>query len=161
MLGERLIESDWLSQYAAASHNYMWTWFVGQRFVLMQDNNRKCTSKLCQRFIKSKEKEHVLEIKTGPVQSADINHIELVWDEIDRMDRPKHASSVAHTWRLYQESSAELSAVYIQSSVERMPRICGAVIETKEDHFNEWKIEELFRVFLFYFDLMWLRKTCN
>ena len=31
------------------------TQFVGQRFVIMQDNDPKHTSKLCQRYIKSKK----------------------------------------------------------------------------------------------------------
>ena len=48
---------------------------VGEGFVLMQDNDAKHTSKLCQMYIKSKEEQ----------QSADLNTIELGWDEIDRM----------------------------------------------------------------------------
>ena len=36
------------------------TQLVGQGFVLMQDNDPKHTSKLCQKYIKSKEEQHAL-----------------------------------------------------------------------------------------------------
>ena len=46
-------------------------------FVLIQDNDPKHTSKVCQRYIKSKEEQCV-------IQAADLNPIELVWDELER-----------------------------------------------------------------------------
>ena len=36
-------------------------WLVSQRFALMQDNDPKHTSKLCQTYIKSKEEHYVLQ----------------------------------------------------------------------------------------------------
>ena len=39
------------------------TQLVSQVFVLLQDNDSKHTSKLCQRYIKSKEKQHVLQLQ--------------------------------------------------------------------------------------------------
>ena len=66
---------------------------VGQGFVLMQDNDPKCISKLCQRYIKSKEEQHVL-----PAYSADLNSIELMWDELGQKIRAKQPISVAHLW---------------------------------------------------------------
>ena len=65
------------------------TWLVGQGFVLMQDNDPMHTSKLCQRYIKSKEEQHVLQLISWPVQSADLNPIELMWDKLDRKVRAK------------------------------------------------------------------------
>ena len=50
---EGQIESNWLSRHTAASHDPIWN--AGQGFVLMLDNNAKRISKLCQRYIKSKE----------------------------------------------------------------------------------------------------------
>ena len=38
------------------------TQHVGQGFVLMQDNDTKHTSKLYQRYIKSKEEQHILQL---------------------------------------------------------------------------------------------------
>ena len=67
-------------------------------------------------------------------QSADLNLIELVWDEFDRKVRAKQSISVTHIWQLLQESWKELSSIYLQSLVERMPRICEAVIVAKGGH---------------------------
>ena len=53
--------------------------FVGQGFVIMQDNDAKHTSKLCQRYIKRNEEEHIIQLMPWPAQSADLNPIELVW----------------------------------------------------------------------------------
>ena len=91
-----------------------------------------------------------------PVQSANLNPIELVWDELDRKVRVKQATSETHLWQLFQESWAELSSVYLQSSFERMLRICK-VIAAKGGTF--WWIKSLRILCFFLFDLflMWLR----
>ena len=77
---------------------------MAQEFVLMQDNDQKYTSKLCQRYIKSKEKLHVLQLMSWSVQLEDLNPIELVSDELDRKVRTKQSTRVAHLWQLLQES---------------------------------------------------------
>ena len=74
-------------------------------------------------------------------QSADVNPIELVWDELDHI--------VAQLWQLLQESWAELSSLYLQSWVERMPRISEAVRATKGGHFDESNVYNKFRAFWF------------
>ena len=71
------------------------------------------------------------------VQSADLNPIELVWDEIDQIVRAKQPTNTAHVWQFIRKSWAKLSSVYLQSEVERMLRICEAMIVTKEGHFDE------------------------
>ena len=55
------------------------THLVGQGFVLMQDNDPKHTSKLCQAKRNSTSYNWCL----GWRKSADLNPIELVWDELD------------------------------------------------------------------------------
>ena len=77
-----------------------------------------------------------------PVQSADLNLIKLVWDELDRKVRAQQPTSVAHLWELLQEFWVELSSVsvYFQSLVERMPRFCEAVIAAKWGRFDESKV---------------------
>lgn len=45
------------------------TRLVGQGFVHMQDNDSKHTSELCQRHIKSKEEQHVLQLMSWPAQT--------------------------------------------------------------------------------------------
>ena len=69
------------------------TQFVGQRFLLIQDNDRKHSNKLFQRYIKSKGEEQVLQRMSWPAQSA-----ELMWDELDRKVRAKQHTIAAHFW---------------------------------------------------------------
>ena len=51
-------------------------------------------------------------------------------------------------WQLLKKSWAELSSVYLQSLVERMPRVFEAVRATKGGHFDEAK--DLKKFFLFF-----------
>ena len=129
------------------------TRLVAKGFVLLQDNDPKRTSKLYQRWIKSKEEQHILQLM--PVQSADLNPIELVWDELFKAKQP---TSAAHPWQLQQESWAELTSVYLL--VVRMLRICEAVRTAKWGHFDELKVLEAFCVFWFDLYLMWPLKAC-
>ena len=107
------------------------TRLVDQGFVLMQDNDSKHTSKHCRRYIKSEEEQHVLQLMSWPAQSANLNPIELVWDQFERKLRAKQPTGTVLLWHLLQESWAGLSSVYLQSLMERMPRICEAVIAAK------------------------------
>ena len=77
---------------------------MSQAFVLIQDNAPKGTIKHCQRYIKSKEEQHVFQMMFRPAQSADLNSIELVWDERDRKVRAKQPTSASHVWHLLHES---------------------------------------------------------
>ena len=72
-----------------------------------------------------------------PVQSADLNPIELVWDELVRA---KQATGAAHLWQHLQQIWKELYSVYLQSLVDRISRIYEEVVEAKEDHFNKSKV---------------------
>ena len=106
----------------------------------MQDNDPKHTSKLCQRYIKSKKEQYVLQLMSWPTQSVDLNTIELVWDELDQKVIDKQPTSTAHLLQFLQECWAELFSVYLQSLVEKILRICEAVIATKGGHFDESKV---------------------
>ena len=96
------------------------TQLVGQRFILMQDNIPKHTSKLCQRYIKSKEEQNVFQVMSWSAQSADLNPIELVWDELDRKVRAKQPTSATHIWQLLQKSWAELPPVIRGKNAEEL-----------------------------------------
>ena len=65
------------------------TGLLGKIYVLMQDNDPKHTCKLCQRYIKSKEEQHIHQLMPWLVQSEDLNPIDLVWDELDWKVRAK------------------------------------------------------------------------
>ena len=74
-----------------------------------------------------------------PAQSADLNFIELVCDELDWKLRVKQPMSMAHIRQLLWEIWAKISSVYNQSFVERKSRIREAVIAAKGSHFDESK----------------------
>ena len=67
--GEGQIESDWLSHLKCG----LWLKDLYSCKAMTQ-------SLLCQRYIKSKEEQHVLQLMFWLAQSADVNLIELVWD---------------------------------------------------------------------------------
>ena len=72
---------------------------------------------------------------TGPstdVLAGTING--LMREELDRKVRDKQPTHASHHWQLLQKSWVELSSVYLQSLMERMPRIYEAVI-TKRGSF--------------------------
>ena len=113
---------------------------VGQGFILQQDNNPKHTSRLCQNYLIRKEQDSRLQIMEWPAQSPGINPIKLVWDELDRRVKAKQPTSATHLWELLQQCWEELSEQYLISIVERMPRVCSAVISAKGGYFDESKI---------------------
>lgn len=69
-------------------------------FVHIQDNNQKHISKRCQMYIKSKKKQHVLQLIYWPEQLANLNPIELVWDELDQKVGVKQPTSAANLRRI-------------------------------------------------------------
>ena len=75
-----------------------------------------------------------------PVQSANLNPIEAVWDDLDRKVRAKQPTSAPHLWKILQESSAEVSSFYVQSLVERKRRLYEAVVAAKWSHSDELTI---------------------
>ena len=113
---------------------------VGRSFVFQQDNDPKHTSNLCKNYLMKKENDGHLKIMTWPPQSPDLNPIELVWDELDRRAKAKLPTSAVHLWKLLQESWENISGDYLVKFVNRMPRICEAVIKAKGGYFEESKI---------------------
>ena len=75
-----------------------------------------------------------------PAQCPDLNPIELVWDELDRRMKAKQPASATHLWELLQQCWEELSEQYLIFIVERMPRVCSAVMSPKGGYFDESKI---------------------
>ena len=134
------------------------TLLVAQRFVLMYNNDPKYSSKLFQRYIKAKSNEYVLQLMSWPAQSTDLNSVEQVLDGLEWKVKANQPTRAFHIWQLLPENWEELSSVHFQSWVERMPRICKAVILAKEGNFDKAKVL-VFYVFSFNLYLMWLVKT--
>ena len=113
------------------------TRLVNQGFVLMQYNDPSHASELCQRYIISKDEQQVLQLMSWPAQSANLNPIELVLDELHRNVRAKQPTSSTHLWQLLQKSWAELSSVYQQSLEKNAENLWSSYIATKGSHFDE------------------------
>ena len=63
-----------------------------------------------------------------PAQSPDLNPIELLWEQLDRMVRKKCPSSQSNLWEVLQEAWGEISSDYLNKLTARMPKVCKAVI---------------------------------
>ena len=72
---------------------------VGLSFVFQQDN----TSKLCKGYLTKMESDGVLHQMTWPPHSPDLNQIEMVWDESDRIVKGKQTKTAQHMWELLQD----------------------------------------------------------
>jgi hypothetical protein len=71
-----------------------------------------------------------------PPQSPYLNTIEMVWDELDCRVNEKQPTSSQHMWELLQDRWK----AFLMKLVERMPRVCKAVIKAKGGYFEESKI---------------------
>lgn len=122
-----------LSRHAVPSG----TRLIGQNFVFQQDNDPKHTSKLCKAYLESKEVQGVLKIMDWPPQSPDVNPIELLWDEMDRQVRETTITSEKSMFENLKRVWDSLRATTLHKLVERMPKICSAIIKAKGGYFNE------------------------
>uniref|UniRef100_A0A4W5M1K8 Tc1-like transposase DDE domain-containing protein n=1 Tax=Hucho hucho TaxID=62062 RepID=A0A4W5M1K8_9TELE len=108
---------------------------------------------LCKGYLIKKESDGVLHQMTWPPQSPNRNPIEMVWDELDHRVMEKQPTSAQHMWELLP---TRLLEKHLQGCwkalklVERMPRVCKAVIKAKGAFFEEYKIYfDLFKKMLF------------
>ena len=113
---------------------------IGPSFIFQQDNDPKHTSRLCKGYLTKKESDGVLRQMTWPPQSPDLNPIKMVWDEMDRRVKAKGPTSAQHFWELLQNCWKTISGDYLRKLIERMPRVCKAVIKAKGGYFEESKI---------------------
>ena len=77
---------------------------------------------------------------TWPPLSPDLNQIEMVWDDSDRRGKEKQPTSTQHMWDLLQDCWKSIPGDYLMKLVERIERVCKAVIKAKGGYFEEPKI---------------------
>nr|CAI5865469.1 unnamed protein product [Callosobruchus analis] len=118
---------------------------IGKGFVFQQDNDSKHTSKLCTNYLRSEEAARTL--KFMPPQSPYANPIELLWVEFDREMRKLGPTSESHLWQCLQQAWQRLRSDRLQKLVERMPKICGAIIKSKGNILMKNGLTDFFRFF--------------
>ena len=72
-----------------------------------------------------------------PAQSPDLNLIELLWEQLDRMVRKKCPSSQSNLWEVLQEAWGEISSDHLNKLTTRMSKVCKAVIAANGGFFDE------------------------
>lgn len=110
---------------------------IGYGFTFQHDNDPKHTSKLCTNYLRLKEDEGVLQVLDWPAQSPDINPIELLWDELKRQAKKTIQTNEKAMFDHVKVVWNNIQIETLQKLVERMPRICEAVIKAGGGHFNE------------------------
>ncbi|KAM9358381.1 low-density lipoprotein receptor-related protein 8-like [Symphorus nematophorus] len=113
---------------------------IGANFILQQDNDPKHTSKLCKNYLGKKQAAGILSVMEWPAQSPDLNPIELLWEQLDRMVRKKCPSSQSNLWEGLLEAWGEISPDYLNKLTARMPKVCNAVIAANGAFFDESKV---------------------
>jgi transposase len=109
----------------------------GKGFVMQQDNDPKHTSLLCKNYLQSKQENGVLRILEWPSQSPDLNPIELLWEELDREIKKHKPTSLAELERIARHVWSNIAAEKLQKLIDRLPRLCKAVIEAEGGYFDE------------------------
>ena len=96
----------------------------------LQDNDPKHTSKhtLCKNYLGKKQSAGILSLMEWLAHSPDLNPIELLWEQLDRMVCKKCPSSQSNLWEMLQEAWGEISSHYLNKLTARMPKVCKAVI---------------------------------
>ncbi|KAL7849234.1 hypothetical protein SRHO_G00208570 [Serrasalmus rhombeus] len=95
---------------------------IGANFILQQDNDPKHTSKLCKNYLQQKQAAGILSVMEWPAQSPDLNPIELLWEQLDRMVRQKCPSNQSNLWELLLEAWGAISPAYLNKLTARMPK---------------------------------------
>ena len=114
---------------------------IGANFLRQQDpNDPKHTSELCKNYLGKKQSAGNLCVMEWPAQSPDLNLIELLWEQLNRMASKKCPSSQSNLWVVLQEAWGEISSDYLNKLTARMPKVCKAVIAANGEFFDESKV---------------------
>jgi hypothetical protein len=70
---------------------------------------------------------------TWPPQSPNLNPIEMVWNKLDHRVKEKQLSICGNSLKT-------VGKAFLLKLVERMPRVCKAVIKAKGGYFEEYHI---------------------
>ena len=86
------------------------------------------TFRLCKGYLTKKQSDGVMRQMTWPPQSPHLNPMEMIWDEMDCRVKAKGPTSAQHLWELLQDCWKTISGGFLMKLIERVPRVCKAVI---------------------------------
>ena len=113
---------------------------LGQNFIFQQDNDPKHTSKLCTDYLCHLEEEKTIKIMEWPPQNPDLNPIELLWEELDRVVRQSPPTSANDMWNKLQSTWPSITSETLVKLIERIPRLYAAIVQSRGGHIDETKI---------------------
>lgn len=113
---------------------------IGAGFELQQDNDPKHTAKDTVALLKKKVHQGMFTWMNWPSQSPDANPIELLWDELDRTVRIDRPTSKTDLLAKLRKNWNEITPECIAKLIQRMPKVCKAIIKAKGGHVDESKI---------------------
>lgn len=113
---------------------------IGEKFNFQQDNDPKHTSHLCKKYLDNQEEKGTLIRMDHPPQSPDLNPIEILWDELDRRIRKMQPTNLTALWECLQTAWHQIEEETLTKLMNRMPRVCQAVITAKGGYFEESRV---------------------
>lgn len=113
---------------------------IGENFVFQHDHDPKQTAKVCRDYLGELQEEGIICIMEWPPQSPDLNPIELLWHHLDRTVRQSAPTSATTMWTFLQEAWQQISPLTLAKLVDRMPRLCAAVIKSRGCYIDESRI---------------------
>ena len=95
--------------------------------IFQHDNDPKHTSGVVQRYLANKK----VNVMKWPAQSPDLNPIENLWAELNRITTEHKLKNENELFEVLQRGWEALSIEYLHSLIESMPRRCKAVVKAK------------------------------
>lgn len=96
-------------------------------WIFQADNDPKHTSKRAKKILVNKK----VNCMTWPSQSPDLNPIEHLWDDVDKVIKKKKPSNLNVLYHIVEESWKNIPVSRCLSLIESMPRRCTEVIRNK------------------------------
>lgn len=96
-------------------------------WIFQADNDPKHTSKRAKKFLVDKK----VNVMTWPSQSPDLNPIEHLWNDVDKVIKSRKPSNLDRLYDVIEESWKNIPVDRCVSLIESMPRRCAEVIRNK------------------------------